>query len=104
MKKTCLQYLVGFVWSKYSLDFFCKIYIFLGIQSWLQAIEGTAGSVESCVEILKNGNLLAISPGGVREMLFSDSNYGLIWGKRSGFAKIAIEAKVVSIVSLIFDI
>jgi hypothetical protein len=45
--------------------------------------------------------LLAISPGGVREMLFSDSNYNLIWNKRKGFAKIAIEAKVVRI--LIYD-
>ena len=34
--------------------------------------------------------------GGVREALFSDEYYGLIWGKRIGFAKVAVEAKVVS--------
>ena len=46
---------------------------------------------------LKNGELLAISPGGVREALFSDENYKMIWNGRKGFAKVAIEAKVVSI-------
>jgi hypothetical protein len=102
LKKARLQYLVGFCLVKIFARFIK--YSFLGFQSWFLATESTAGSVESCVVILKNCNLLAISPGGVREMLFSDSNYGLIWGKRSGFAKIAIEAKVVSIVSLIFDI
>lgn len=34
--------------------------------------------------------------GGVREALFGDQNYHLIWKQRKGFAKIAIEAKVVS--------
>lgn len=35
--------------------------------------------------------------GGVREAYFSDEEYGILWGKRVGFAKIAVEAKVVSI-------
>ena len=35
--------------------------------------------------------------GGVREALFSDHNYNLEWGKRLGFAKVAIDAKVVSL-------
>ena len=34
--------------------------------------------------------------GGVREAFFSDEHYDLLWGRRMGFAKIAIEAKVVS--------
>ena len=34
--------------------------------------------------------------GGVREAFFSDEYYNLLWGNRVGFAKIAIEAKVVS--------
>ena len=33
--------------------------------------------------------------GGVREAYFSDEYYGLMWGQRIGFAKIAMEAKVV---------
>jgi len=35
--------------------------------------------------------------GGVREALFSDERYQLMWGKRTGFAKVATEARVVSI-------
>ncbi|RMX53713.1 hypothetical protein pdam_00000353 [Pocillopora damicornis] len=66
-----------------------------GIQLLLEvcgAVEGR--SREQCVEILKNGDLLAISPGGVREALFSDEYYTMIWNGRRGFAKVALEAKV----------
>ena len=34
--------------------------------------------------------------GGVREALFSDHNYQLIWKERKGFARVAIAAKTVS--------
>ncbi|CAH1137525.1 unnamed protein product [Phyllotreta striolata] len=51
------------------------------------------GTVQSCAAILKEGNLLAISPGGVYEAQFS-SHYNLMWKKRLGFAKVALEAKV----------
>uniref|UniRef100_A0ACB8FD70 Uncharacterized protein n=1 Tax=Sphaerodactylus townsendi TaxID=933632 RepID=A0ACB8FD70_9SAUR len=47
-----------------------------------------------CVEILKKGYLLGVLPGGVREALFSDENYSLLWGNRTGFAHVAIDAKV----------
>ncbi|XP_062986804.1 DGAT1/2-independent enzyme synthesizing storage lipids-like [Elgaria multicarinata webbii] len=52
------------------------------------------GSKEECEKALKNGNLLAISPGGVREALFSNENYNLMWGNRKGFAQVAIDARV----------
>ncbi|XP_005301249.1 transmembrane protein 68-like isoform X2 [Malaclemys terrapin pileata] len=52
------------------------------------------GPKEECVKALKNGHLVAISPGGVREALFSDENYVLVWGNRTGFAQVAIDAKV----------
>lgn len=45
---------------------------------------------------LRNGHLLGISPGGVREALFSDETYPLLWGKRKGFAQVAIDSQVVS--------
>lgn len=54
----------------------------------------TAGTVEKCVEILQSNNLLAIAPGGVREALFGDENYSVMWGKRAGFAKVALQANV----------
>lgn len=53
------------------------------------------GTVQSCANVLKDGNLLAISPGGVYEAQFSH-HYDLLWKKRLGFAKVALEAKVVS--------
>lgn len=66
-----------------------------GIQLLLEvcgAVEGR--SRKQCVDILKNGEWLAISPGGVREALFSDEFYTMIWNGRRGFAKVALEAKV----------
>lgn len=55
------------------------------------------GTVQTCSDILKENNLLAISPGGVYEAQFGDRYYRLMWKKRLGFAKVAIDAKVVSV-------
>lgn len=52
------------------------------------------GTISTCVEVLKKGDLLSIAPGGVREAQFGDNRYQLIWGSRIGFAKVALEAKV----------
>lgn len=65
-----------------------------GLGSLLEAFEVTPGSLDSCVSLLKQGHVLTISPGGVREALFSDHNYEIIWGSRVGFAKVATDAKV----------
>ncbi|XP_064625339.1 DGAT1/2-independent enzyme synthesizing storage lipids-like [Lineus longissimus] len=54
----------------------------------------TPGTVQSGIELMKEGHLLAISPGGTRECLFGDLYYNMMWGKRVGFAKIALAAKV----------
>jgi len=54
------------------------------------------GPKEECVNALKKGCLIAVAPGGVREALFSDEMYTIIWGNRKGFARVAIDAKVVS--------
>ncbi|RNA26225.1 transmembrane 68 [Brachionus plicatilis] len=64
-----------------------------GFGSLLEALEVTPGSVESCTNILKEGNLMSISPGGVKEALYSDQNYQIIWGSRCGFAKVAQAAR-----------
>ncbi|KAK7945300.1 hypothetical protein WMY93_001028 [Mugilogobius chulae] len=52
------------------------------------------GPQEECVRALRSGHLLGISPGGVREALFSDETYHLHWGKRRGFAQVALDAQV----------
>ncbi|XP_013929176.1 PREDICTED: transmembrane protein 68-like [Thamnophis sirtalis] len=52
------------------------------------------GSKEECLRALKSGYWVAISPGGTREAIFSDETYNILWGKRQGFAKVALEARV----------
>ena len=54
------------------------------------------GPRKEVIKILNAGEIVSISPGGLREALFS-SNYSLLWGNREGFAKVALEARVVSI-------
>ncbi|CAH2010352.1 unnamed protein product [Acanthoscelides obtectus] len=70
--------------------FLFKIPGFSIIAECMKVIPGT---VQSCSNILKEGNLLAISPGGVYEAQFSH-HYTLMWKKRLGFAKVALDAKV----------
>lgn len=69
---------------------------FAGFKLIIEAFEILHGPKEACVNTLKKGCLLGISPGGVREALFSDETYVIIWGNRKGFAQVAIDAKVVS--------
>lgn len=55
----------------------------------------TPGTVDDCIKTLKDGHLLIIAPGGVREALFSNPvNYETIWGNRLGFAKVVLGADV----------
>uniref|UniRef100_A0A8D0BZF1 Phospholipid/glycerol acyltransferase domain-containing protein n=1 Tax=Salvator merianae TaxID=96440 RepID=A0A8D0BZF1_SALMN len=65
-----------------------------GLKIFLHAHRVDHPTREECVEILKEGNLLGIGPGGVREQNYGDNNYKLIWRKRKGFADVAIKAKV----------
>ena len=59
-------------------------------------MEATQGTVNSCVDILNQGNLLLILPGGGREAFCNDyQRYEVIWCERKGFAKIAVQAKAV---------
>ncbi|KAA0719245.1 Transmembrane protein 68 [Triplophysa tibetana] len=53
-----------------------------GFKLILEVFSIIHGPQEECVKALQNGHLLGISPGGVREALFSDETYPLLWGKR----------------------
>ncbi|KAB0791702.1 hypothetical protein PPYR_12883 [Photinus pyralis] len=64
-----------------------------GLKTLLDCMGVIAGSQETCTKTLKDGNLLAIFPGGVYESQFSHE-YNLLWKNRVGFAKVAINAKV----------
>uniref|UniRef100_A0A1L8DYJ6 Putative phosphate acyltransferase n=1 Tax=Nyssomyia neivai TaxID=330878 RepID=A0A1L8DYJ6_9DIPT len=58
------------------------------------ACKVSPGTIQSCTATLRDGNLLAISPGGVYEAQFGDNCYELLWKNRIGFAKVALEARV----------
>ncbi|KAL3079776.1 hypothetical protein niasHS_014058 [Heterodera schachtii] len=61
----------------------------------------TPGTVEDCVATLRQGHLLIIAPGGVREALFSNPvTYELMWGRRLGFAKVVIGAGGVPVIPM----
>ncbi|XP_072898344.1 DGAT1/2-independent enzyme synthesizing storage lipids isoform X4 [Hemitrygon akajei] len=68
--------------------------IWHGFKLLLEVFSVMHGPQEECVKALKNGHLLAISPGGVREALFSDETYRIFWRRRKGFAQVAIDAQV----------
>nr|XP_033789540.1 transmembrane protein 68 isoform X8 [Geotrypetes seraphini] len=68
--------------------------IWHGFKPLLEVFSVMHGPKEECVKALRNGHLLAISPGGVREALFSDETYTIMWGNRTGFAQVAIDAEV----------
>ncbi|CAF3725101.1 unnamed protein product [Rotaria sp. Silwood1] len=68
--------------------------IWHGLASLLEALEIQPSTLAICKLMLEEGHILAIAPGGVREALFGDQNYHLIWKERKGFAKLAIDAKV----------
>uniref|UniRef100_A0A3B1K989 Transmembrane protein 68 n=1 Tax=Astyanax mexicanus TaxID=7994 RepID=A0A3B1K989_ASTMX len=65
-----------------------------GFRLLLEVFSVIHGPREECVRALQDGHLLGISPGGVREALLSDHTYQLQWGKRTGFAQVAIDSRV----------
>lgn len=72
---------------------------FSGFSIISECLKIIPGTVQTCSNILKEGNILAIAPGGVYESQFSQQ-YNLMWKKRLGFAKVALDAKVVSFVPI----
>ena len=65
-----------------------------GYQSFVEGLEHTPGTIESCLAMLKKNELIAIYPGGTREAITSDSNYQMNWRSDAGFAKLAVQSKV----------
>lgn len=83
-----------------------------GLGYYLKLIGAMEGTVEECAAHLTprsrsssetfsgtldhadhEGSVLLLAPGGVREALFSDEYYSVMWGRRRGFAKVAILAR-----------
>ena len=49
-----------------------------GLSPVYEIFGATSGPRDKIVDLLKNGNVVIVSPGGVREALFS-KNYEIIW-------------------------
>ncbi|OTF83839.1 transmembrane protein 68-like protein, partial [Euroglyphus maynei] len=71
------------------------IYLLPGWPILLRALRLVPGSVNDCVQMLNNGSMVALSPGGLREAMFSDHHhYEIIHSGRLGFARVAKQANV----------
>lgn len=58
----------------------------------VEAIGAREGNRENAKDLLKQGEIVCVAPGGMREALRpSSQRYQLRWEKRRGFAQIAIE-------------
>lgn len=65
-----------------------------GLKCVLDVFGCFTGPATECVRTLRKGHLLAIYPGGVREAIFSSDQYEIKWNNRTGFAKVALAARV----------
>ena len=55
---------------------------------------GIHGTHENAHNILKEGNLLYLAPGGMQESLRPhNEKYEIYWGRRKGFARLAIDTQ-----------
>ncbi|XP_026580314.1 transmembrane protein 68-like [Pseudonaja textilis] len=81
--------------GKYCYSVIDNFFSFLpGLKQFISFHHCDNSTRERCINILKQGHLLGIAPGGVREQNYGNNLYKIIWRKRKGFAHIAIDAKV----------
>lgn len=66
-----------------------------GLAQFFKRIGAISGSPEVGADLLHKGNLLMLSPGGMREALRpSSEKYRVDWAGRLGFARLAIKTQV----------
>jgi len=66
-----------------------------GLKQFTEAVGGVVGEKDVALQVLREGVVVGVSPGGVREAISgSENNYKLVWGGRTGFARLAKEAGV----------
>ena len=65
-----------------------------GLNIILEAFHCTPGTVDTCADLLSQGRVLGLAPGGVYEAQFGDHEYKILWRNRLGFAKAALKANV----------
>ena len=62
-----------------------------GFQALLEALHIDALDAPQMCALLRQGHLVAVAPGGLREALFSDDMYSMVWNNRVGFAKVWLD-------------
>lgn len=66
-----------------------------GWRDLLSSMGAVPGTRENCAALLAAGEAVLVFPGGAREVYKKrDQRYELLWGERTGFARMAIEAGV----------
>ena len=66
-----------------------------GLGNLMERIGCIVGSQENAQSLLSNGEMIYLAPGGMEESLRPSSDrYRVMWTKRKGFAKLAIETGV----------
>lgn len=60
-----------------------------GLKSLMETCQATPGTVPQIADLLRNGEVVSVAPGGIREAQFSDEYYELVWNGHLGFAKAA---------------
>lgn len=64
-------------------------------KSFCESVGIVPASYENAVALLKKGEIIGLSPGGMRESLKDSSQkYRVLWDKRKGFVKLSIKANV----------
>ena len=60
----------------------------------VRAVGGVEGTPANAKKLLKEGHLMAVAPGGMREALRSSAErYQIRWARRKGFVRLAIETQ-----------
>jgi 1-acyl-sn-glycerol-3-phosphate acyltransferase len=63
-----------------------------GVGPLMQALGGHEGNKENAIKLLREGEILVVAPGGMREALRpSSEKYKIIWDRRKGFARLSAE-------------
>lgn len=66
-----------------------------GLRELCLDVGAVPGTRDAALELLSQGHLVGVSPGGVREAIAGHGRaYELVWGKRLGFAHVALQAGV----------
>jgi 1-acyl-sn-glycerol-3-phosphate acyltransferase len=66
-----------------------------GLGRMMTAGGAIPGEPESALELLQTGAAVMVSPGGVREAIAGRNlHYRVLWGERTGFARLALRANV----------